>query len=299
MANPRSVTYCVETQLGEYNARLGSLLEGDVVVFVGNLYDGADASLRDVVEVVRHKSNRDKLAVLLSTAGGFIEVVERVVGTLRHSYRHVEFVVPDVAYSAGTVLALSGDKIHMDYYSRLGPIDPQVTLDNGNSVPALGYLARYEALLARANQGSMTAAELAMLMDFDQAELYKFDQARQLSIRLLKEWLVKYKFKDWIVTEERGLEVDDALRESRAEEIASALSDISRWNSHGYGISMTVLRNELRLQINDYGQEPEMADAVRGYHGLLRDYLEMLGYTDALHSAAGLHPLALRHDYDD
>ena len=109
---------------------------------------------------------------------------------------------------------------------------------------------------------------------------------------------MKYKFKDWIVTEERGLEVDDALREARAEEIASALSDISRWNSHGYGISMAVLQNELRLQIDDYGQKPEMANAVRDYDGLLRDYLAMLGYTDALHSAAGFRPLAFPHDYD-
>ena len=108
----------------------------------------------------------------MSTAGGFIEVVERVVGTMRYNYQQVEFIIPDVAYSAGTVLALSGDAIHMDYYSRLGPIDPQVTLDNGRSVPALGYLARYEALLERAREGDLTGAEVAMLLNFDQAELF-------------------------------------------------------------------------------------------------------------------------------
>ena len=83
-----------------------------------------------------------------------------------------------------------------------------------------------------------------MLLNFDQAELFKFDQARQLSIRLLRGWLAKYKFKDWTTTTGRGLRVDDRMRESRAEEIALALSDISRWNSHGYGIAMDVLEHD-------------------------------------------------------
>ena len=283
MVNSRSVIDCAETQLEEYNARLGALLEGDVLAIVGNLYDGADVGVRSAVEAIKRNSGSDKLVVLLSTAGGFIEVVERVVGTMRYNYQQVEFIIPDVAYSAGTVLALSGDAIHMDYYSRLGPIDPQVTLDNGRSVPALGYLARYEALLERASEGDITGAEVAMLLDFDQAELFKFDQARQLSIRLLRGWLAKYKFKDWTTTTGRGLRVDARMRESRAEEIALALSDISRWNSHGYGIAMDVLENDLKLKIDDFGSAPELAEAISDYRGLLTDFLGVFGIEGVIH----------------
>src|SRR6266478_8628579 len=44
------------------------------------------------------------------------------------------------------VRSMSGDSIYMDYYSRLGPIDPQVETRQGKNVPALGYLERYNAL---------------------------------------------------------------------------------------------------------------------------------------------------------
>ena len=116
----------------------------------------------------------------------------------------VDFLIPSHAMSAGTILAMSGDAIHMDYYSVLGPIDPQVENQEGRLIPALGYLIRYEDLLEKANSGNITAAELNILLNFDQGDLYRFTQARDLSISLLEEWLVKYKFKDWTTTETHG-----------------------------------------------------------------------------------------------
>jgi ClpP class serine protease len=67
---------------------------------------------------------RKKLAVLLTTGGGVVEVLPRIVDTFRRHYDVVDFIVPNYAFSAGTVLVMSGDAIHMDSYSRLGPIDP-------------------------------------------------------------------------------------------------------------------------------------------------------------------------------
>ena len=71
-------------------------------------------------------NNRKKLIVFLNTPGGSAESAEKLVEIMRHHYTEVHFVVPDEAASAGTVLCMSGDKIHMDYSSSLGPIDPQV-----------------------------------------------------------------------------------------------------------------------------------------------------------------------------
>ena len=144
-----------------------------------------------------------KPVVILTTYGGFIEVVHRIVDTLRKHCSPIEFVVPNFAYSAGTILAMSGDAIHMDYYSRLGPIDPQVETQ-GKPVPALGYLEMYDRLIDKAESGKITAAEVHLLINgFDQAELYQYEQQRELSISLLQDWLVQYKFKNWKITQTR------------------------------------------------------------------------------------------------
>ena len=89
--------------------------------------------------------------------------------------------------SAGTLFALSGDKIYMDYSSSLGPVDPQV--HNGTDwVPALGYLDQVEKMIQKSAKGELTDAEALVLKGLDPAMLSKFEQARNLTITLLEKW---------------------------------------------------------------------------------------------------------------
>jgi membrane-bound ClpP family serine protease len=168
--------------------------------------------------------------------------------------------------SAGTVLTMAGDRIFMDYYSNLGPIDPQIAKGDG-FVPALGYLAKYEELIGKSAKGELTTAEMGYLVErFDPAELYSYEQARDLSIDLLKEWLVKWKFKDWIKTETNQRPVSDEMKQQRATEIAAALNDTDRWKSHARGLSMAVIRKELNLKIDDFGEESGMREVISPYY---------------------------------
>ncbi len=101
-----------------------------------------------------------------------------------------------------------------------------------------------------------------MVDGFDVAELYHYEQARELSVALLKEWLVKYKFKKWTHTETSRTVVTKEMKEQRAVDIARTLNDPSRWHSHGSGISMEVLQTELKLKVEDFGQEPKKGAVV-------------------------------------
>lgn len=128
--------------------------------------------------------------------------------------------------SAGTVLVMSGDAIHMDYASTLGPVDPQVKNRADQWVPALGYLEQYARLARKSEDGTLTTAELTYLIqNFDPAELYQYEQERDLSIALLQEWLVDYKFKNWKKTETTATTVTQKMRRERAIEIARKLND--------------------------------------------------------------------------
>lgn len=126
----------VEGQLDSYIQSLEQEVDADCIAFVGAIIHGADDAIRDALEARTPK--KQKLAIVLETHGGYIEIAKRIAETIRRHYQQVEFFVPNFAMSAGTVLAMSGDTIHMDYYSILGPIDPQVERPNANVwVPAL------------------------------------------------------------------------------------------------------------------------------------------------------------------
>ena len=206
-----------------------------------------------------------------------------MVQTIRKHYRTVDFVIPNYAYSAGTVFALSGDAIHMDYYSRLGPIDPQIRGEKGRMLPALGYLEKYNALVKKAQEGTITEAEVRILLGFDQAELYDIEQARDLSIAALEDWLVEYKFKNWNRTESQGIEVTQEMKRARAKQIGEELNNTKRWHSHGYGISIDVLTKELKLVIDDFGDSPRHSEVIRAYANLLDDYMTKRNDAGAIH----------------
>ena len=91
----------------------------DTLSFAGPIFEGVDGLVRIAIERMKDKSQQEHLTVVLTTTGGLIEVVKRIVETMRFHYRVVDFIIPDYAYSAGTVLAMSGDSIYMNYYSRL------------------------------------------------------------------------------------------------------------------------------------------------------------------------------------
>ena len=72
---------------------------------------------------------------MLETIGGFAEVARRISDTFRRHYTVVDFLIPSHAMSAGTILAMSGDAIHMDYYSVLGPIDLKSRIKRRRLIP--------------------------------------------------------------------------------------------------------------------------------------------------------------------
>jgi hypothetical protein len=281
----------VEAQLDSCIDGIEKEIDADCLSFVGTLLYGSDDLIREAVE--ERNPKKKKLGVILETPGGYIETVQRIAETLRRHYEQVEFFVPNYAMSAGTVLVMSGDAIHMDYYSVLGPIDPQVERGgNDGLLPALGYLVQYERLIRKSAAGKLTTAEMTFLVEkFDPAELYKYEQSRELSIALLKEWLVKYKFKNWKKTESRGITVTGAMRTRRAAEVAKMLNNTEHWHSHGYGISIEVLRRDVRLQIEDFGARPALNKVLRTYHRLLTDYKMRRGHRGILHWMKHYTPL--------
>jgi hypothetical protein len=268
----------IEAELRSRAQEVERLMEANLLTYVGPIDEAHGSSLKVAVEAI--KPRRRRLVVNLETNGGYIEAAERIANTLRHHYRTVDFVVTTFAMSAGTVLVMAGDNILMDYSATLGPIDPQLPRPGSlMNVPALGYLEQFDRLIKKSGNGTLTAAELAYLIqNFDPAELYQYEQARDLSIALLEEWLVKYKFKNWKRTEARGLPVTITMKKDRAAEIARKLNDTKRWHSHARGISMQVARRELKLHIDDLDDTPDVRDALSSYNSLLLNYRMVRGH---------------------
>ena len=264
------VYHDIRQQLNEHAIEIGDNLKADVMAIASPILPGLEVSVRDAVELCSPR--KKALAIVVETNGGIVEVVERMVDTIRYYYPEVIFVIPNRAMSAGTLFVMSGDRILMDFFSCLGPIDPQIEKDD-KLVPALSYLNQFERLNEKSQEGSLTTAEYALLDKLDLGELYQFEQARALSKELLVKWLSQYKFKNWCITETRKIKVTDDMKKERAGEIAEILSQNDHWHSHGRGINMRTLIDELNVQIEDYSTINGLGQLIKEYYELLQDYM--------------------------
>ena len=288
-----NVDQLTQSVLHDMNDELGKLMKGTCIFINSGLLPPLDEELRVIIEdICENVGKRAHLIVVLETTGGYMETVERLVSIMRSHYGKVSFVIPDHAYSAGTILALSGDNIYMDYYSVLGPIDPQYREAGASGV---GYLTKYKELAEQINKaGSSAKAELAFLINnFDPAQLFSIEQAIHHGRSLVTEWLPKYKFKDWKETKTKKEKVTPKMKKDRAEKIAKILGDAEKWHSHGRGISIKELSGpEIKLEIDDFGKDKELSHLIRNYHGLCVDYYSRSGIKNYIHSSQGMRSVS-------
>jgi Serine dehydrogenase proteinase len=154
----------------------------------------------------------DSIDIFLATRGGSGHQVSRFVNCLRSRFNEVDFLIPSFCMSAGTLFALSGDRIWMTPRACLGPIDPQVPTIDGRYVPA-------QALLLLVNQLQMEGDEamkkgqpvpwtaVRIIDSLDKKELGDALTASTYSSTMASQFLQNYKFKGWITREVSGLSV--------------------------------------------------------------------------------------------
>ena len=103
---PVTANEFVEHQLHDRLRAIEAIFDAHALSFSGPLYLGVDDILRTRIEKrCKQGQASKKLAVVLTTSGGYLEPVQRMVDTLRRHYEVVDFVIPNYAYSAGTVFA--------------------------------------------------------------------------------------------------------------------------------------------------------------------------------------------------
>jgi len=108
---------------------------------------------------------------------------------------------------------------------------------------------------------------------------------------LLRDWLVQYKFNDWDETETNKTPVTHERKVEVAESIAQQLNKTDKWHSHSRGLCMEVVRHELKLIIEDLEENKPLHENVRGYNGLIVDYMRKMKQYGVLHTRERYLPL--------
>ena len=211
-----------------------------------------------------------RITILLETPGGVGEAGREMVENLHERFEHITFVIPGWAKSTGTIMVMGGHEIMMWSGSSLGPIDAQI-LQEGKQFSADAFLKGLDRIKeeVEANHGKLNPAYIPILQRISPGEIENARNALEFAKRTVADWLTRYKFCNWTHHSSNGQPVTAEEKTARAYEISTELSSQSRWFTHGRSLRIADLK-ELRLRVTALEEHPELLDAVRRYHVLLR-----------------------------
>ena len=213
--------------------------------------------IRDLLNDVKE----EKIDVYIETPGGNGNTAEEIGRFLHDKFQEVDFVISGEAKSAGTILALSGNEIYMTETGSLGPIDAQVRIGR-STVSAYDYIDWLREKMNEATKnGSLNPVDATIIAQINPGEIQDIYHSLEFAKDLVQQWLPKYKFRDWNITENQRKPVTEEMKAKRARQIAGDLANHSKWRSHGRSLKITDL-NSIGLKVRNLEEEPEKADLI-------------------------------------
>lgn len=198
-----------------------------------------------------HKMDRAKgLDLVLHTPGGSMAATESIIDYLRKMFgTNVRAIVPQLAMSAGTMIALSCKEILMGKHSNLGPIDPQVAGIAAHGVIEEFNQARADIMLNPALAGLWGA----ILSRYSPTLIGESQKAIDWAEQMVKQWL------------ETGMFEGDADAKIKSEKVFQELGSHALTKSHSRHISMEQAA-DAGLKVISLEADQELQDLVLTTH---------------------------------
>lgn len=247
-------------ELSEYTGRPALLYASDFLgKGSGSPSTSLDFSDKEGFREICHGVSGPNVDVLLQSPGGLVEAAESIVKMLRARFSHIRFIVPNIAKSAATMMAMSGDKIWMDCDSELGPIDPQflVPKADGTKVqtPAQAIIDQFDSIEIKIkNDPRLLPAYIPLIQTFAPALYQQAENALALSRDLVADWLETYMFRD------------EAQASKYAAAVAAFLGNHNLFKSHSRGITLKDFQSTDALKhvrVKDLASDPGFHRRVR------------------------------------
>lgn len=220
-----------------------------------------------------HELDRPKgLDLLLHTPGGDTAATESLVDYLRSMFgTDIRAIVPQIAMSAGTMVALACKEILMGKHSSLGPVDPQIA-----GVPAHGIIEEFRRAVqeAKTNPTSIPLWQ-PIIAKYSPTLIGESEKAIDWSNQMVEEWLLS------------GMFAGEKDAQDKVKRIIETLGDHALTKSHARHISLKAARDAgikvVALEDND-----DLQEAVLTVHHACIQTLSGTGATKIIENHKGV-----------
>lgn len=244
-----------------------------LLVYFSKFGQGNQISLDDVsgfTDLISSFKEVKEVDILLHSEGGSAEATERIVNILRNKFEKVHFLIPHSAYSAATMMALSGNSITLHPSAVLGPIDPQI-----NGIPARSIKRGFEKVreILKEEGPELLPAYIPLIEKYSLHLLEICDDSEKLSQQLVTEWLTEYMFAD---------------RVDKKEDIEKAVTFFSKYDEHLTHGRPLFLKKIEKFNLAISLAEGELEELLWEAYVLLDGFAERAQYLKLYENCSGI-----------
>lgn len=217
----------------------------------GTTYSSINDSDKNGFMTVVHKLDRSKgLDLILHTPGGELAATESIVDYLRKMFNcDIRAIIPQIAMSAGTMIACACNQILMGKHSNLGPIDPQF-----NGLPAHGIIEEFARAYEEIKKDTMKAVVWnPIIQKYNPTLIGECEKSIKWSKQIVKDWLSECMLKN------------DKNQTKKLEKILYELGEHAVTLSHSRHISAEKCK-EIGLNIFMIEEDNDLQDIILSIH---------------------------------
>lgn len=212
------------------------------------------------------------LDLILHTPGGSISATEHLVGYLIKKFgSDIRAIVPQAAFSAGTMISCACKEVVMGKQSCLGPFDPQI-----NGVSAIRLLEEFEHAIADAKKDPASIPFWQVIIGkYHPTFLDSCELAKNRSEVIVSEWLKNNMFTDR----------PDAAE--HAANVVSKFNEVGHKLDHDKHISLEQCE-EIGIKVRRLEEDQELQDLVLTVHHAFMHTLSGARITKAIENHQGI-----------
>jgi len=214
-------------------------------------FDVNDGDKTGFMATINKLDKKIGLDLVLHTPGGEMAATESIVDYLRSMFgTDIRAIVPQLAMSAGTMIALSCKQIVMGKHSSLGPIDPQI-----GGVPAHGIIEEVKTAIDAVTVAPFLAPLYQMIFaKYGPTLIGEAQKSIDWANQIVTEWLTTGMFA-----------ADPATAAAKAAKVLDGLGDHALTLSHARHISMKMAK-DLDVDVIALEGDNALQEAVLSVH---------------------------------
>lgn len=233
----------------------------------------ADEDMTGFMNAVHTCDRRKGLDLILHTPGGNLSATDAIVRYLGKSFHgDIECFVPQLAMSAGTMIACACNKIYMGEHSSLGPIDPQF-----NGISAHGVLEEFKNAIREVSDNPRTLPIYqAVIGKYPPAFLGECRKAIALADEHVGRWLRAGMFRD----------LNDAAARAIIDNILAKLNNHDETKQHDRHLGIDFMKG-IGLKVFRLEDDSVLQDAVLSVHHAFTMTFSQTSAAKIIESASG------------